>query len=69
MTMTAPAPGSLHVDATHAAMLSLDVQAGIVSVYVKNESFVARAARTLQAARLAGIAVLHVKVGFRPLVV
>jgi nicotinamidase-related amidase len=49
-------------------MLSLDVQAGIVSVYVKDESFVARAARALHAARAAGMAVVHVKVGFRPLV-
>jgi nicotinamidase-related amidase len=68
MTMTAPAPGALHVDAAHAAMLSLDVQAGIVSVYVKDESFIPRAARTLHAARTAGIPVVHVKVGFRPLV-
>jgi nicotinamidase-related amidase len=68
MAMIAPAPGALHVDAAHAAVLSLDVQAGIVSVYVKDESFVPRAARTLHAARAAGIAVVHVKVGFRPLV-
>jgi nicotinamidase-related amidase len=68
MTMAAPLPSALHVDAACAAMLSLDVQAGIVSVYVKDESFVPRAASTLQAARAAGIPVVHVKVGFRPLV-
>lgn len=66
MTMAASVSGALHVDAAYAAMLSLDVQAGIVSVYVKDESFVPRAARTLQAARTAGIPVVHVKVGFRP---
>lgn len=68
MAMMTPAPGALDVDAAHTAMLSLDVQAGIVSVYVKDESFVPRAARTLHAARTAGISVVHVKVGFRPLV-
>jgi nicotinamidase-related amidase len=68
MTMTAPAPGALLIDTAHAAMLSLDMQAGIVSVYVKDESFIPRVARTLDAARTAGIPVVHVKVGFRPLV-
>jgi nicotinamidase-related amidase len=68
MTMTAPAPATLSIDAAHSAMVSLDLQAGIVSVYVKDESFVRRAARTLHAARMAGLPVVHVKVGFRPLV-
>jgi nicotinamidase-related amidase len=69
MTMTTPAPGSLsplNIDAAHSAILSMDLQAGIVSVYVKDESFVPRAARTLTAARSAGLPVVHVKVGFRP---
>ena len=66
--MTAPAPATLSIDVAHSAMVSLDLQAGIVSVYVKDESFVPRAARTLHAARLAGLPVVHVKVGFRPLV-
>ena len=66
MTMTTPDPAALRVDAADAAILSLDLQAGIVSAYVKDESFVARAARTLHAARTAGLAVVHVKVGFRP---
>jgi len=65
MTMTTPAP-ALKVDASDAAILSMDLQLGIVSVYVKDESFIPRAARTLQAARTAGLAVVHVKVGFRP---
>jgi nicotinamidase-related amidase len=56
----------LSIDAAHAAMLSMDLQTGIVSAYVKDQSFVPRAARTLQAARMAGLPVVHVKVGFRP---
>ena len=64
--MTTPAPGAFKVDAANAAILSLDLQAGIVSVYVKDDSFVPRAARTLRAARTAGLSVVHVKVGFRP---
>jgi nicotinamidase-related amidase len=67
MAMMIPAPSALQIDAAHAATLSLDVQAGIVSVYVKDHAFVSRAARTLHAARTAGIPVVHVKVGFRPL--
>jgi nicotinamidase-related amidase len=66
MTMTTSAPEALKIDAADAAILSMDLQVGIVSVYVKDESFVPRAARTLHAARTAGLAVLHVKVGFRP---
>ena len=62
------AAAALHVDVAHTAILSMDLQAGIVSVYVKDESFVSRAARTLQTARTAGLPVVHVKVGFRPLV-
>jgi nicotinamidase-related amidase len=68
MATMIPALSALHVDATHAAVLSLDVQTGIVSAYVKDESFVARAARTLLGARTVGMSVVHVKVGFRPLV-
>jgi hypothetical protein len=68
MSMTSPAPSALNIDPAHAAILSLDVQSGIVSVYVKDASFVARAARLLHTGRTAGLAVVHVKVGFRPLV-
>ncbi len=66
MVTTRLAVDALDVEAAQAAMLSLDIQAGIVSVYVKDESFVGRAARTLQAGRAAGMPVVHVKVGFRP---
>jgi nicotinamidase-related amidase len=45
----------------------MDCQTGIVSVYVKPESeFVERSSRVLDAARDAGMAVIHVQVGFRP---
>ena len=54
-------------DAAHTAVLAMDCQAGIVSIYAKPpEEFVARAAGVLHAARRAGMAVIHVQVGFRP---
>ena len=49
------------------ALLAMDCQAGIVSVYIKPaEEFLARALSVLQAARTAGMQVIHVQVGFRP---
>ena len=59
-------PSQLHVDAARTAVLSLDFQTGIVSVYVKDDALVPRAARVLQQARRAHLPVVHVKVGFRP---
>jgi nicotinamidase-related amidase len=54
-------------DVTHTAVLAMDCQAGLVSIFVKPaEEFVARASKVLQAARKAGILVVHVQVGFRP---
>lgn len=54
-------------DLTHTAVLAMDCQAGIVSVYVKPpEEFLARASGVLRAARKAGMLVVHVQVGFRP---
>jgi nicotinamidase-related amidase len=51
----------------HTALLAMDCQAGIVSVYAKPpEEFAARAAAVLHAGRAAGITVIHVQVGFRP---
>jgi nicotinamidase-related amidase len=67
MTMTRE-PGALSIDTAHSAILSMDLQAGIVSVYVKDETFIPRAADTLRAARAAGLPVVHVRVGFRPFV-
>jgi nicotinamidase-related amidase len=49
------------------AILAMDCQAGIVSIYAKPpEEFVGRAAGVLAAARGAGMTVIHVQVGFRP---
>lgn len=50
------------------AVLSMDCQAGIVSIYTKGdkEAFVARAASVLNHGRVAHMTVIHVKVGFRP---
>lgn len=44
----------------------MDLQTGIVSVYIKDEGFVPRAAGVIEQARRAGITIIHVKVGFRP---
>jgi len=54
-------------DVAHTALLAMDCQAGIVSVYVQPaEEFLARAASVLGAARKAGMPVIQVQVGFRP---
>ena len=51
----------------HTALLSLDCQTGLVSIYAKpQEEFIERCSSVLQAARKAGIAVIHARVGFRP---
>jgi len=57
----------LSLDISRSAVLQLDCQAGIVSIYAKPpEEFVGRAAGVLNAARKAGMPVIHVQVGFRP---
>jgi nicotinamidase-related amidase len=48
------------------ALLSMDLQAGVVSVYVKNDGLIPRAAGVIERARGAGLLIVHVKVGFRP---
>ena len=50
------------------AVLSMDCQTGIVSVYTKDDkdAFLTRAASVLNHARAAGMTVIHVQVGFRP---
>jgi nicotinamidase-related amidase len=53
-------------DPKRSAVLSMDLQAGIVSTYVKDEALIPRAAGVLARARNAGAQVIHVKVGFRP---
>jgi len=56
------------IDPYHTAVLSMDCQAGIVSIYTKGDkdAFLARAAGVLNHARTSHMTVIHVKVGFRP---
>ena len=57
---------SLSLDPARTAILAMDCQAGIVSIYAKPQTeFVERAARVLSAARNAGMPLIHVQVGFR----
>src|ERR1700722_9659257 len=54
-------------DVAHTALVAMDCQAGIVSIYAKpQEEFVERASSVLRAARSAGMPVIQVQVGFRP---
>lgn len=51
----------------HTAVIGLDCQTGVVAFYAKpQEAFVERCEVVLNAARKAGMTVIHVKVGFRP---
>jgi len=51
----------------HTALLGMDCQTGVVSIYAKpQEPFLERCSGVLRAARKAGMPVIHVKVGFRP---
>jgi nicotinamidase-related amidase len=56
----------LTIDPKTTAMLSMDCQTALVSIYAKDPDFVARAAGLLSQARAAGMTVIHVQVGFRP---
>jgi len=54
-------------DPAHTAVLSMDLQTGIVSIYAKDAGdMLTRAAGVLERARKAGMRVIHVQVGFRP---
>ena len=55
------------MDPAHTAVLSMDCQAGIVSIYTREakDAFLARVASVLNHARAAGMTVIHVQVGFR----
>ena len=54
-------------DITRTALLSMDLQNTIVSLYTKGQDdFLARVAAVLNTARTCGINVIHVQVGFRP---
>lgn len=49
------------------AVLSMDLQSGIVSIYAPNDDgLITRAAAVLDHSRRAGLTVIHVKVEFRP---
>lgn len=55
------------LDLAHTALLALDCQTGLVSIYAKPpEEYVARAASVIQAARTAALPIIFVQVGFRP---
>jgi nicotinamidase-related amidase len=55
------------LDPAHTAVLSMDMQQGIVSIYCAGDAeIVPRAASVLKAARAHGIPVIHIRVGFRP---
>ncbi|MBZ5676275.1 MAG: cysteine hydrolase [Acidobacteriia bacterium] len=57
----------LSFDPARSAVLSMDNQAGIVSIYVKEpEGFLGHASSVLERSRSAGMKVIHVQVGFRP---
>lgn len=58
-------PARLSFDPARTAVLSMDLQAGIVSIYVKDQDLLARAASVLQRARASGMRIIHVQVGFR----
>jgi nicotinamidase-related amidase len=54
-------------DLSRAAVLSMDLQNAIVSIYAKDQSdFMPRVAGVLKAARERSAKVIHVQVGFRP---
>jgi nicotinamidase-related amidase len=60
-------PTTLSFDIARTAVLAMDCQAVIVSIYAKPpEEFLARASSLLEAARRVGMAVIHVQMGFRP---
>lgn len=48
------------------AVLAMDCQAGIVSIYASQPEFIARCTSVLQTARTAAMPVIHIQVGFRP---
>ncbi len=56
------------IDPAHTAVLSMDCQTGIVSLYAREDKdgFLTRAASALNHARSKGMTVIHVQVGFRP---
>lgn len=56
----------LSIDPAHSALLCMDYQTGIVSIYTKDQDMLPRAASVLKQARSATMPVIYVQVGFRP---
>src|SRR6201987_6539622 len=58
----------LTINPAHTAGLSMDCQAGIVSIYTREakDAFLVRVANVLNHARATGMTIIHVQVGFRP---
>lgn len=54
------------LDLARTAVLSMDLQAGIVSLYTSDGTLVTRAAALLDRCRAHHLPVIHVRVGFRP---
>jgi nicotinamidase-related amidase len=56
------------IDPAHTAVLSMDCQAGIVSIYTREakDAFLIRVATVLDHARGTGMTIIHIQVGFRP---
>ena len=56
------------IDPAHTALLSMDCQAGIVSIYTREakDDFLVRVASVLHHARATGMTIIHIQVGFRP---
>lgn len=57
---------SVTLDPGHTAVLSMDMQAGILSLYASDDDLVRRAAAVLDRCRAARMSVIHIRVGFRP---
>src|SRR3984957_7953558 len=67
MELRWPMEDSLAFEPNRAAVLSMDLQTGIVSIYAKDDPALPnRAAKVLEGCRNRGMSVIHVQVGFRP---
>lgn len=53
-------------DPARTAVLSMDMQAGILSMYTSDDALVQRAAEVLDRCRAQHLPVIHIRVGFRP---
>ena len=56
------------IDPARTAVLSMNCQAGIVSIYTREgkDAFLVRVASVLNHARATGMTIIHIQVGFRP---